>query len=118
MEIEGSIEVIRDTNQVSEKFKKREVIVVTDETYPQYISIEFQQDKCDMLDKYKVGDKVSIGFNLRGRSWEDKAKGATRYFNTIQGWKIQALGSAPVAVQPAPTPAAPVPAVEDGDLPF
>lgn len=117
MEIEGVIEVLKDTNQVRDKFKKRELVIVTDETYPQYISIEFQQDKCEMLDKYSVGQKVTIGFNLRGRSWEDKAKGETRYFNTIQGWKIQSLGSAPAPQQAqAPTPAL-IP-VEDDSQPF
>ena len=107
MEIEGILKVIKDEQQVSDKFKKREIVVTTDETYPQHILIELNQDKCNMVDNRNVGDKVKVHVNIRGRVWEDKTKGVDRYFNTIQGWKIELIsqGTAPVA-QPAPdTPA-------------
>jgi hypothetical protein len=120
MEIEGVIKVINDEQQVSATFKKREIVVTTEETYPQHILIEFNQDKCNMVDNRNVGDKVKVHVNIRGRMWEDKAKGVDRYFNTIQGWKIELLsaGSTPVAT-PAPAQAAPVPAMDDSsDVPF
>lgn len=120
MEIEGIIKVINDEQQVNATFKKREIVVTTDETYPQHILIEFNQDKCNMVDNRNVGDKVKVHVNIRGRMWEDKTKGVDRYFNTIQGWKIELLnqGSTPVAT-PAPAQAAPVPAVDDTEeLPF
>jgi len=119
MEIEGVITVINDEQQVSDKFKKREIVVSTDETYPQHILVEFNQDKCNLVDNRKVGDKVKVSINIRGRAWHDKAKGVDRYFNTIQGWKIELLtqGVAPVA-QSAPAPVTPVPQVEENDLPF
>jgi hypothetical protein len=122
MEIEGIVKVIKDEHQVSEKFKKREIVVTTEETYPQHILIEFSQDKCNLVDNRNVGDRVKVSVNISGREWADPKTGEVRYFNSIKGWKIELLnqGSTPVAT-PAPAQAAPVPAVvegEDSDLPF
>lgn len=88
MEVKGKIKFIGSTQQVSEKFSKREIVVSTDEQYPQHISIEFNQDKCAILDKYRVGENVEVGINLRGREWTDP-QGLIKYFNSIQGWNIK-----------------------------
>ena len=88
MEVKGKIKFIGATQQVSDKFSKREIVVSTDEQYPQHISIEFNQDKCAILDKYSVGDDVEVGINLRGREWTNP-QGETKYFNSIQGWNIK-----------------------------
>ena len=91
-EVQGKIKVINQTQTFGEKgFKKREVVITTDDQYPQHISVEFIQDKCDMLDKYKVGQDVKIGVNLLGREWINK-EGVAKYFNTIQGWRIEQVG--------------------------
>lgn len=88
MEVKGKIKFIGSTQQVSDKFSKREIVVSTDEQYPQHISIEFNQDKCAILDKYSVGDDVEVGINLRGREWTNP-QGETKYFSSIQGWNIK-----------------------------
>lgn len=87
MEVIGKIKVINQTQNVSATFKKRELVVTTDEQYPQHILIEFAQDKCDILDKYQVGENVKVGINLRGREWVNP-EGETKFFNSIQGWRI------------------------------
>ena len=87
MEVQGTIKAIGKTEEISAKFKKRNVVVTTKEQYPQHISIQFVQDKCDMLDKYNVGEDVTVNINLRGREWTSP-KGEVRYFNTIEGWRI------------------------------
>ena len=76
----------------SSGFRKREVVVTTEEQYPQHILVEFVQDKCDLLDKFQVGQPVKIGVNLRGREWVNP-QGETKYFNSIQGWRIESLAS-------------------------
>ena len=88
MEVVGKIKVVNAEQVVSEKYKKREVVVVTDEQYPQSINIEFAQDKCDLLNSYKAGDSVKVSINLRGREWVNP-EGVSKYFNTIQGWRIE-----------------------------
>lgn len=102
MEVVGKIKVINPTVQVSASFKKRELVVSTEETYPQHILIEFNQDKCDMLNQYKVGDDVSVSINLRGREWVNP-QGEAKYFNQIQGWKISKITDA----NPQPSAQAP-----------
>jgi hypothetical protein len=88
MDISGKIKMIDTTKEVGTGgFKKRDVVVTTDETYPQHILVQFVQDKCDLLNGYNVGDSVKIDLNLKGREWTNP-QGETVYFNTIQGWRI------------------------------
>jgi len=94
MEVLGKIKALNPTQQVSAAFQKRELVVTTDENFPQHILIEFTQDKCDLLNSYKVGDSVKVSINLRGREWVNP-QGETRYFNSIQGWRIEKTADAP-----------------------
>jgi hypothetical protein len=80
--------VINPEQQVSASFRKRELVVTTDEQYPQHIMIEFTQDKCDLLNSYKPGEEVRVSINIRGREWVSP-QGETRYFNSIQGWRVE-----------------------------
>lgn len=106
MEVTGKIKMIDTTKEVgSSGFKKRDVVVTTDEQYPQHILVQFVQDKCDLLNNFAVGDAVKIDINLRGREWINP-QGEAVYFNTIQGWRIAKLQTeTPGAVAP-PMPAA------------
>jgi hypothetical protein len=125
MEVTGKIKMIDQTKEVgSAGFKKRDIVVTTDEQYPQHILVQFVQDKCELLNNYQVGETVKIDINLRGREWTNQ-QGETVYFNTIQGWRIGKVQSETV-----PTPAAPMPPAqafapatsineeEPDDLPF
>jgi translation initiation factor IF-3 len=104
MEVIGKIKVINAEQQVSASFKKRELVVTTEEQYPQHIMIEFTQDKCDLLNNYKAGEPVKVSINLRGREWVNP-QGETKYFNSIQGWRIEKMASETPG-QSAPMPAA------------
>jgi hypothetical protein len=92
MEVKGTIKMIGDKQQVSDKFAKRD-FVVTDGTgmYPQDILFQATQDKCDLLDTVKVGQEVTVHFNLRGREWTSP-QGEVKYFNTLEAWRIEAGG--------------------------
>lgn len=89
MEITGTIKKIGET-QTFGNFKKREVVLTTDEQYPQFLLVEFTQDKTELLTNYNVGESVKININLRGREWVSP-QGETKYFNSIQGWRIEKL---------------------------
>lgn len=102
MEVIGKIKVINPEQQVSTSFKKRELVVTTDEQYPQSIMIEFTQDKCDLLNSYKENDSVKVSINLGGREWVNP-QGETKYFNSVKGWRIERLPSATV-IPPSPDP--------------
>lgn len=106
MEVKGKIKFIGPDEQVSASFVKRDMVVTTDEQFPQHILIQFMQDKVELLDQYKPGDEVSVSINLRGREWVNP-QGETKYFNTIQGWKISSVGAAYTARQNTAQAAAP-----------
>ena len=91
MEVQGRIKMIGETQTFGANgFRKREIVITTDEQYPQHILVEFIQDKTDLLNNYQVGQQVKININLRGREWVNP-QGETKYFNSIQGWRIEAL---------------------------
>lgn len=125
MEVTGKIKMIDQTKEVgSAGFKKRDVVVTTDEQYPQHILVQFVQDKCDLLNNFQVGEAVKIDINLRGREWTNP-QGETVYFNTIQGWRIAKAQAEAASTQAPPMPAAAAfpPATslneeEPDDLPF
>lgn len=89
MEVIGKIKVIGEVQEFgSQAFKKRELVVVTEDQYPQMIMIEFNQDKTDMLNSFEVGTDVKVSINLRGREWINP-QGEAKYFNSVQAWKIE-----------------------------
>jgi hypothetical protein len=122
MELKGKVHEIGALQQVSETFKKRDLIIEYAEnpTYPEYIRFEALQDKTALFDSYKVGDDVEVSFNLRGRPWTDKT-GKVSYFNSLVVWRINALtNSAGSASTPAYAPPVDLNSApgEDDDLPF
>ncbi|MDO6595526.1 DUF3127 domain-containing protein [Oceanihabitans sp. 2_MG-2023] len=125
MEVQGKVKMIGETQTFgSNGFRKRELVVTTEEQYPQHILVEFVQDKTDLLNNYKEGQAVKVNINLRGREWVNP-QGETKYFNSVQGWRIEALqaGSASGDMPPVPPaeafePATDVKEEDHDDLPF
>jgi hypothetical protein len=100
MELQGKIKVLNETKTYGDKgFRKRELVITTEEQYPQSILIEFVQDKTDLLNAYKVGDNVKVGINIGGREWVNP-QGETKYFNSITGWRIEKVGDNPGSAKP------------------
>lgn len=131
MELQGTVKKITDVQTFASGFQKRELILMTQEQYPQPISIEFLQDKINLLDNVSVGEDVKIGINIRGREWTSP-QGEVKYFNSITGWRIEKVSgsnfneptqAAPAASQNGSTASAtsnenPFAEDEDDDLPF
>ena len=91
MELLGKIKLIGDIKTYGDNgFRKRELVLTTEEQYPQHILIEFNQNNWELLDNYSIGQTVRIGINIRGREWESPDQGI-KYFNSIQGWRIESL---------------------------
>jgi hypothetical protein len=128
--ITGTVKVVNNTVQVSEKFSKRE-FVLTDNSgpYEQHISFQATQDKCAMLDNVSVGEQIEVSFNLKGREWTSP-QGEVKYFNTIEAWRIEKAGQGQgipqggptaMSLDPIPAPAATSTGLdsdEEDDLPF
>lgn len=104
MEITGKIKKIDETKTFGTSgFRKREMVVTTNEQYPQMLMVEFVQDKCDLLDSYKVDQDVKVSINLRGREWINP-EGKAVYFNSIQGWRIEVAQAEAGSVAPPVAP--------------
>lgn len=117
MTLEGNVYKVWPTQTVGQNgFRKRGMVVETSGQYPQKVLVEFVQDKTALLDNVAEGEAVVVSINIRGN--EVTRDGKTKYFNSIQGWKID---KAPLG---APEP--PAQAFEttettlevDDDLPF
>lgn len=117
IEITGTIISIGEIKQVSEKLSKREVIIETADNpkYPQTIPVELVNDRTNLADGFRVGDKVKAEVDLRGRAWT-KPGSETKYFLSLNAWKIERVGAAQPgrggAHEPAGTPA------QDDQIPF
>lgn len=88
MEIQAKVKEVNQTQIVSNNFQKRELVIVTNEQYPQTLLVEFHQDKCSLLDNVWAGKDITVSVNINGKEWVSPA-GEKKYFTTLRGWKIQ-----------------------------
>lgn len=121
MELTGKVKVIFDKQTFGSGFEKREIVVTTQEQYPQDIKFEVYKEKCAMLDNFQPNEDVTVHFNLRGNEYNGK------YFVNLNAWKIDkgAAGASqenvvPSNAAPLPTSESPFDSNNDGgdDLPF
>tara|TARA_R110001606_G_C15383857_1_gene650742 strand:- start:360 stop:710 length:351 start_codon:yes stop_codon:yes gene_type:complete len=110
--MKGVVERIFDTEQVSDKFKKR-MFVINDQAdkYPQSVSFQLVQDKVNIIDSLAEGQEVEVAFNIRGREWTSP-QGEVKYFNSLEAWRVEATAKAPSA------PVSPAASESGDDLPF
>lgn len=88
-EFTGEIIHIGDRQEFASGFYKRD-IVLTDraDKYPQQIPFECVKQTADLIDSkgLRVGDRVTVRFDLRGREYKG------RYFGSNNVWKLDRLG--------------------------
>ena len=91
--LKGELKVINDVQQISDSFKKREFVVIdASGQYAQTIMFQAVQDRCELLDNFKVGDNVEVTFFLRGREWTNPKDNTVRFFNSLDAWKVEPMG--------------------------
>ena len=84
-EIEGTIKVIMDVMTFGSGFTKREFVITSgDDKYPQDIKMEFVKDKTALLDRFRPGQRVKVGFEIRGN--ENNGK----FYVSLSAWRIGA----------------------------
>jgi len=124
-EVSGQLHVKYDTQQVTERFSKREfVLEIGDGPYPQHVKFQLVQDKTPVLDPFEVGDILQVSFDLRGREYTSP-KGEVSYFTNLNAWRIQKANQEPNTPQAPPKDgttdfpsASDEPVGEFDDLPF
>ncbi len=126
MQSQGKIHALFDTEQVTQRFRKREFVLELDgdSRYPQYVMFQFTGDRCEALDGFAKGEEVRVEFSLRGREWTSP-KGEVRYFSSLETWSIDRVGDAAPGGDPGGAggsgsmfeDGAPPPS-DDDDIPF
>jgi hypothetical protein len=93
-QLKATVKLIRATQQVSEKFRKREFVVTDNSSqFPQFITFQATQERCDLLNNIKEGDEVEIGFFLKGREWKDNRSGEIKFFNSLEAFRLTKASS-------------------------
>lgn len=102
MEIRGKVHEIGAVQNVTDTFKKRDLIVAYAENpqFVEYIRFEATQDRVNIFDNLSIGEEIEVSFNLRGRPWTNK-DGVTTYFNSLVAWRVTKLANTTTS---APTP--------------
>ena len=73
MEIQGRVKQIFPSQTMEQNgFEKRDLVIITEEQYPQTIIIQFTQQRCDLLDSLQVGQFVKVYINFRRREWSSR----------------------------------------------
>jgi len=108
LEVTGKLIVKYDTQQVSEKFKKREFVLelaeeINGNIYTNFAKMQLVQNKCDIIDRFNVGDPVRVSFNIKGNKWERDGK--VNYITNLDAWRVEAASAAPAGNQGSSQPA-------------
>ena len=117
MQVTGKLVFIGQTQQVSEKFKLRQFVVETTDTYPQKFQIQLNQDKCGLIDNAKLGETITADCNVRSREWISP-QGEVKYFLTLEAWRIALSAPAQGISAPPSNLSTPPTSEEADDLPF
>ena len=89
--IDNVVEIPTKNNGV---FTKRQIVLdashydqMTGQKFENYPAFDFVGNRVSELDKFKVGDLVTISFALNGRPFEKDGK--TTYFTSVNGYKVE-----------------------------
>ena len=93
-EIEGKVILKNDTEQISDKFKKREFVIEVENEknsdWNDFIKFQLTQDRTDLLEPISLNDIIKVSFNIKGRKWEKDGK--VNYFSNLEAWRIEPVG--------------------------
>ena len=114
-ELEGTLMEVMDIQSFPSGFTKREFVVrEEDERYPQDIKMTLTRNQCNLVDNFKIGDRVRVTFSLRGNKWQE------RYFTDLNAFKLERIEVDGSTMEPLETPEADfvTDEIADDDMPF
>ena len=89
LKIKGTIHLVSDTQVVSEKFQKRNVVLSIPGQYENFIAFDLTQDRVGLADNLNEGQEVEVSINIKSREYNDK------WYTNVEGWKIEATALEP-----------------------
>ncbi|MEI8278249.1 MAG: DUF3127 domain-containing protein [Bacteroidota bacterium] len=106
LEVTGKLLVKYDTQQVKDRFKKREFVIelaeeINGNVYTNYAKMQLVQNKCEIVDRFNEGDLVKVSFNIKGNKWERDGK--VNFITNLDAWRIENAnaGAAPTSSVPS-----------------
>lgn len=92
----GTLYKVFPEQQITERFRKREFILsIQDGMYVQLVKFTLKQDRCTLIEGYKLGAELKVTFSISGREVQGK-EGEPLYFTSLDAWKIEPLKDAPM----------------------
>ena len=104
LKAKGTIHLIGEARQVSDKMNLREFVLSIGDKYPQLVQFQAVNERVKFLDGAKVGQECEVKFDLRGREYNGK------YYVSLNAWDIRVEAAAPTLK--------PISDEIDDDLPF
>lgn len=121
-DLEGKMYLIKDVQVITEKFKKREFVVVTNNKYPEYIKFQLMNDSVDLTDQFPLNSDVKVSFKVSGKEYQKKGPDGTPIGDVMFFTNLNAIGMESMGTN---TKSSPKPAIkfdnsadDDDDLPF
>ncbi|MCB9737373.1 MAG: DUF3127 domain-containing protein [Deltaproteobacteria bacterium] len=71
-----------EAEQITPRFRKRELVLELPGRFPQLVCFELTGDRCEMIDGFDLGEELVLTFRLKGREWTGRG-GEARYFNGL-----------------------------------
>lgn len=84
----GKVIEVGEVLTFSSGFTKRQIVVETNDKYPQKVPFEVVKDMCldSSVASLREGDEVEVQYNLRGNEYQGK------YYLSAQAWRIDKSG--------------------------
>ncbi|MFA5620225.1 MAG: DUF3127 domain-containing protein [Weeksellaceae bacterium] len=92
MEVTGRVKKIFEEKTFGSGFRVQEIVLTTQEQYPQELLIQFTQDRINLLKDAAIGDEMKISINIKGREWINP-EGVAKYFVSLDAWRIEKTNS-------------------------
>jgi len=92
-----------DTEQKTERFRKRDFVVELSDNarFPQLVLFQLTGDRCEAIDGFSQGEEVGVEFSLRGREWTSPS-GEVRYFTSLDVWSVARAADGSPGDEPPP----------------
>ncbi len=84
-EMVGTIKHIMDEQTFPSGFSKREFVITSEEEYPQDVKFVLFKEKGNLLDVLKTGERVKVGFGIRGNEYNE------RFYVDLNAFKIEQM---------------------------
>lgn len=75
-----------------------------EEFAPNYPTLEFTEDRCAELDKFRQGDWVRVSFDISGMKYSDRNTGEEKFFSSLRAFRIGAYTPHQPQPQSPPNP--------------